>query len=144
AKNYLTTGGAQKLREELSRLIADRPQLAASAASDDIDAKYRLQVLDQRLRHLQESLRTAEVVTAMTGPMDIVRFGATVTVRERDGSEARYRSVGVDETDIDHNQVSWLSPLARALLNARRGDRVAFKAPRGPRELEVVAIENEG
>lgn len=140
AKNYLTPEGAEKLRAELARLAeTQRPPLAAAPA-DDLDAKRELQVLDQRIRYLQESLRTAEVVPP-SAEKEVVRFGATVTVREKSARETQYRIVGVDETDLDRNWVSWLSPIARALLNARRGDRVVLKAPRGDRELEIVAID---
>jgi transcription elongation factor GreB len=143
AKNYLTPRGAERLREELARMAdKERPRLAAAPA-DDVDAKRELQLLDQRIRYLQESLRTAEIVPATPGPTDVVRFGTTATVRENDGTESRYRIVGVDETDLDRNWVSWLSPIARALTNARLGQRVQFKAPRGMRELEVVGIEFE-
>jgi transcription elongation factor GreB len=143
AKNYLTPAGAQQLRDELTRLHdTERPPLAA-APDDDVDAKRELQVLDQRIRYLQESLRTADITETKAGPTDVVRFGATVTVREADGTETRYRIVGVDETDLDRNWVSWLSPIARALMNARPGDRVPLKTPRHTRELEVVAIEYE-
>lgn len=144
AKNYLTPGGARRLQEELKRLLeAERPRLAAAPA-DDIDAKRELQVLDQRIRYLQQSLRTAEIAPPpANGEADVVRFGATVTVKENHGAETSYRIVGVDETDLDRNWVSWLSPIARALLNARRGDRVQLKAPRGTRELEIVAVEYE-
>lgn len=143
AKNYLTPAGAQRLRDELARLHdRERPRLAGAPA-DDVDAKRELQVLDQRIRYLQESLRTADVTEVTPGPTDIVRFGATVTVRETAGGETRYRIVGVDETDLDRNWVSWLSPIARALMNAKRGDRVHFKAPRGLRELKITAIEHE-
>jgi len=143
AKNHLTPGGAQRLREELARrLELERPRLAAAPA-DDVDTKRELQVLDQRIRYLQESLRTAEIATIHAGPAEVVTFGATVTVREKDGDVASYRIVGVDETDLDRNWVSWLSPLARALTNRRVGDRVQFKAPRGVRELEIVAIVGE-
>ena len=143
AKNYFTAGGVARIRDELARLTdIERPPLVATAASD-IDAKRELQTLNQRIRYLQNSLQTAEVVTPPSGPADIVRFGATVTVRETNGPEIRYRIVGVDETDLDRNWVSWLSPIARALLNARPGQRVPFKAPRGQRELEIVAIEYE-
>lgn len=143
ARNYLTAGGAEKLRAELSRLLeTERPRLTAAPA-DDVDAKRALQLLDQRIRTLQESLRTAEIVSVTPGPADAVRFGTTVTVREPSGPEARYRIVGVDETDLDRNWVSWLSPLARALANARVGERVTFKAPRGPRELTIIRIEYE-
>lgn len=143
AKNYVTAGGAQHLRNELARLVdTQRPRLAAAPA-DDIDAKHELQVLDQRIRYLRESLRTAEIVPPPAEPGDVVRFGATVTVREAAGAETRYRIVGVDETDLDRNWVSWLSPIARALLNARLGARVVLKAPRGARELEIVRIDYE-
>jgi transcription elongation factor GreB len=143
AKNYITAGGVMRLREELARLVdKERPPLAASAAHT-VDAKRELQWLDQRIRYLQNSLRTADVVTPPDGPADVVRFGTTVTVRESNGSEARYRIVGVDETDLDRNWVSWLSPIARALLNAKPGQRVIFKTPRGQKDLEVVAIEYE-
>ena len=73
----------------------------------------------------------------------VVRFGATVTVRERSGTEERYRIVGVDEMDIDRGWVSWLSPIAKALLNARLGRRVRFKFPSGEKELEIIRVEYE-
>lgn len=143
ARNYLTAGGAVRLRAELTRLHdTERPRLAA-APPEDVDAKHELQVLDQRIRYLQESLRTAEIVSHPAGPADTVHFGATVTVRETGGGETRYRIVGVDEADPDRNGISWLSPIARALLNAPRGGRVIFKAPRGAKELEIVRIEFE-
>ena len=143
AKNYLTPAGAEQLRQELARLRErERPRLAAAPA-DDIDAKRELQILDQRIRYLQESLRTAEVADVTPGPTDVVRFGTTVTVREASGAETRSRIVGVDETNLDRNWVSWLSPIARALMNAKPGDRVQLKAPRGTRSLEVVKVEFE-
>jgi transcription elongation factor GreB len=142
AKNYLTPGGAQRLQAELARLLdVERPRLA-TAHAEDIDAKRELQVLDQRIRYLQESLRSAEIVPVTDGPADVVRFGATVTVH--DGrEESRYRIVGVDETDLDRGWLSWLSPIARALMNARLGERVRFRAPSGEKELEVRRIEYE-
>lgn len=139
AKNFLTAGGAKKLRDELAqKLNVERPKLA-SAPADDVDAKRELQALDQRIRYLQECLRTAEIPPRPEPPHEIVRFGATVTVREKEREE-RYRLVGVDEADPERNHVSYLSPIARALLNAKRGARVQFKAPRGGRELEIVDI----
>ena len=143
AKNLLTPGGAVRLEEELARRLEhERPRLA-TAPADDVDAKRELQVLDQRIRYLQESLRTAEITPVTPGPAEVVHFGTKVSVREKDGVVTSYRIVGVDETDLDRNWVSWLSPLARALTNGRVGDRVQFKAPRGVRELEIVAIAGE-
>ena len=74
---------------------------------------------------------------------DRVRFGATVTVRDRSGGETRYRIVGMDEVDVDRDWVSWLSPVAKALLNSKPGQRVRFKVPTGEEELEIMAIAYE-
>lgn len=143
AKNYITPGGIALLRAELERLVdRERPALA-SAPTDDTDAKAALQTLDQRIRYVQQSLRSAKVVLPRAEDAGTVRFGATVTVRETGAPPIRYRIVGVDETDLERNRISWLSPLARTLQNAKVGDRVVLKAPRGQRELEVLAIEYE-
>ena len=142
--NYLTPSGAERLRRELALLSeVERPPLATAAASGDTDGKQALQRLDQRIRQLQQSLRSAEVIPPATGMPDQVRFGTTVTVRDSAGVESRYRLVGVDETDLERNWVSWLSPIAQALLNARVGEDVVFKAPGGKKELQVVAIVQE-
>ena len=133
AKNYITPRGAQKLRDELQRLVeVTRPELAE--ARDDPDAKRQLARLDQRIMRLEESLQSAEIVEAPSGPADVVRFGACVTVREADGSETSYRIVGADETETDENWVSWMSPIAKALLNRKRGERIRFKFPFGRRD----------
>lgn len=116
-KNLLTPDGAERLREEL-----DAPGCAP-----------------KRRRQIEETLRTA-VVTPSPADRGVVRFGAVVAVR-RDGGEASYRIVGVDETDPDRGWVSWLSPIAKALLGARSGGRVRFRFPSGEEELEIVAID---
>jgi transcription elongation factor GreB len=142
SKNYLTSGGAVRLREELRKLVeTDRPSLVSQ--SDDPEVKRQLLVLDQRIQQLEESLQSAEVVPASEGSAEVVRFGATVTVRRSDGETDAYRIVGVDEIDLDRSWVSWVSPIARALLNARIGERVRFKFPSGEEELEIVKIEYE-
>ena len=142
AKNYITPVGAQKLRDELQRLVEiARPELAE--ASDDPNAKRQLARLDQRILQLEESLQSAEIVPSPSGPADVVRFGATVTVRETDGTETSYRIVGVDEMDMDRNWVSWMSPIAKVLLNGKRGERIRFKFPSGETTLEIVDIRNE-
>lgn len=138
AKNYLTADGAERLRNELLRLVeVQRPPLAAP--SDDADVKRRLLILDQRIQQLEESLQSAEVVQPAAGS-DAVRFGATVTVRRADGEEDDYRIVGVDEVDLDRGWVSWLSPIAKALLNARVSQRVTFRFPSGEEQLQIVRI----
>ncbi|MCA1658940.1 MAG: GreA/GreB family elongation factor [Verrucomicrobiaceae bacterium] len=142
AKNYITPAGAQKLREEFQRLVeVTRPELAE--AQDDPEAKRQLARLDQRIMQLEDSLQSGEIVASPSGPADIVRFGATVTVRESDGAKTSYRIVGVDETDTDRNWVSWMSPIAKALLNANRGERIRFKFPSGEETLEIIDIRYE-
>jgi transcription elongation factor GreB len=143
AKNYITSSGAQSLRDELARLVNTiRPSLVVAA--DDPDAKRQLAALDQRIYRLEQGLQSAEVVPTPEGAeVNTVSFGATVTVRETSGEESSYRIVGVDETDFDRGWVSWLSPIARALMNAKVGERVRFKIPAGETELKIVAISYE-
>src|SRR5215212_1495431 len=142
AKNYITPQGAEKLRDELQRLVeVTRPQLVD--ARDDADAKRQLARLDQRIRQLEESLQAAEIVDPKAGPAGIVRFGASVTVRESSGEETTYRIVGVDETDADNNWVSWMSPIARALLNRKRGEQIRFKFPSGEETLQIQEVRYE-
>ena len=141
AKNYLTPDGALRLGRELEQLVQeDRPRL--TAVTGDADTKRQLQVLDHRVHYLQHTLQTA-VVAGTPAETDVVRFGATVLVRDRSGEESTYRIVGLDETDLDQNWVSWLSPIARALLNARVGQRVPFKFPAGEEELDILSVRYE-
>ena len=140
-RNLLTPAGARELHAELRHLQeARRPPLVAGAQSDG-EARRQLEALDQRIAYLQESLGSAEIVPPPSVADDRARFGATVTVEDPSGDKLSYRLVGVDETDLDRNWVSWQSPIARALLNARIGDRVSFKFPSGKTELLIVAIE---
>jgi len=142
ARNYITAHGAEKLREELQRLVEQsRPQLVE--AREDPDAKRQLARLDQRIMQLEESLQSAEIVSAPAGPADVVRFGTSVVVRERGGSQVTYRIVGVDEVDLNRNWVSWISPIARALLGSKRGEQVRFKFPSGEEVLEIMNIDYE-
>lgn len=137
-KNYLTPAGARRLQEELDGLIHRRPQVIA--APEGSDARRALPALDQRIQLLRQSLHTAVIASPPAPPWEQVRFGATVIVRDTQGAEARYRIVGVDETDLDRDWVSWLSPIAKVLLNARLGERVRFQSPAGSEQLEIVGI----
>lgn len=141
-KNLLTARGAARLRDALTALVEhERPRLADR--SDDPEAKRELRSLDQRIRQLEQSLRTAEIVPPAPVADGVIRFGHTVTVRDRAGAESTYQLVGVDEADVAAGRVSWMSPLARALLNARVGGRVSFQAPSGLQSLEIVSLESE-
>lgn len=146
-RNYLTAAGARRLREELTRLAElERPRWLAQTGETGArgaEAKEELQRVEQRLAHLDQCLQSAEIVMPPPLPHDTVRFGATVTVRDPRGQETRYRIVGADEADFERDEVSWLSPIAKALLNARLGQKVAFKLPAGTTTLEVVRIAYE-
>jgi transcription elongation factor GreB len=142
AKQFLTASGARRLKADLEQwLQKERPALAARV--DDSDAKRRLQILDARSEELRRILAAATVVEPPPLPWDQVRFGASVTVRNRAGAEEHYRLVGLAELDADRGWVSAVSPIGRALLNARLGQRVRFKFPTGEDELEIVQIAYE-
>ncbi len=151
-KNYMTPAGHRALREEFERLVkVERPhlvQVIAWAASngdrsengDYIYGKKKLREMDRRIRYLTRRLDNAEVVDpAHQANLAQVFFGATVTVADAD-VEATYRIVGIDEADPGSGRISWISPLARALMKAREGDVVRFQSPAGLREIEIVEI----
>ena len=139
AKNYITLDGAERLRAELAQLVTtERPPLVGR--SDDPEAKRRLLALNQRIEELTDTLNSVEIVPPPENVTDIVRFGARVTVRNRAGDELTYRIIGVDEADFDEDSVSWISPIARALMGRQVGDRVWFKSPAGDDELTVLSV----
>ncbi len=138
ARNTVTAEGAERLQAELRQLLEEeRPRLANRL--DDPEQRRELQALDQRIRRLQQSLATAEVVPA-SAPGDVVRFGDTVTVRDPTGNVSRYRIVGADEVDLESHWISAHSPLAKALLNHRVGKQVTFTVPAGTSTLEILEI----
>lgn len=155
-KNYMTPAGHAALREEFERLIkVERPhltQVVAWAASngdrsengDYIYGKKKLREMDRRIRYLTKRLDNAEVVDpARQQNLEQVFFGATVTVMHLGSDSAvdvTYRIVGIDEADPATGRISWISPLARALLKAREGDIVKFQSPAGLREIEIIEI----
>ena len=151
-KNYMTPGGHRRLHEELARLWkVERPALVTTVAwaasngdrsenGDYIYGKRKLREIDRRIRHLSKSLDSALVVDNAGRAPDRVFFGATVTVMSKSGDERVVTIVGIDELDSGDARVSWRSPLATALLNARVGDVVMVRTPRGPERLDVVAI----
>jgi len=151
-KNYMTPAGAERLRTELKQLLNEaRPEVVRTvswAASngdrsengDYIYGKKRLREIDRRIRFLQRRLDHAEVVDPAQQKGDRVLFGAQVTVEDEDGARRTYRIVGIDEADPARGDVSWISPIARALQGARVGDVVTFRAPQGEQELEIVSV----
>lgn len=140
ARNYMTADGMEQMQAQLEHLIStERPRVVA--LPEQMEPKRQLQGLDQRIRDIQASLETAVVPPPREGRQEQVFFGSSVTVRENNGELATYRIVGVDETDLDRDWVSYLSPVARALMNKRAGERVRLKLPGGEKELEIISID---
>lgn len=115
-----------------------------SENGDYLYGKKRLREIDRRIRFLLKRLEIAEVVDpALQKNRDQVFFGATVTYADTEDRERTVRIVGIDEADLERGEVSWISPIARALLKAREGDVVELRTPAGPQSIEVVSIRYE-
>jgi len=156
-RNYITPDGHARIRSELEHLLRiERPQVVSvvqwaaangdrSENADYIYGKRRLREIDRRIRFMTRRLDLAEVVDpARRENTEQVFFGALVTLCDEQGMENTYQIVGVDETDSARGRISWVSPLARALLKSRAGDAVRFHSPAGWRVVEVVAVEYPG
>ena len=159
SKNYMTPRGYQALRVELDELLrVERPRIVETVAwaagngdrsenGDYIYGKKRLREIDRRVRFLVGRIDNAEVVDPCArGQCDQVFFGATVTIRDvedNDDVASVWQIVGIDEADASSGRISWISPLARALLKAREGDVVRFMSPSGAREVEIVTVRYE-
>jgi transcription elongation factor GreB len=152
-KNYITPAGHKRLRDELLQLLdTERPEvvrLVSWAASngdrsengDYIYGKRRLREIDRRIRFLGKRLDKAEVVdSSRQENVDQVFFGATVDYAGDDGDVRTVTIVGVDEVDLDRGFVSWISPVARALLKARIGDTVALHTPVGIQQIDILDV----
>jgi transcription elongation factor GreB len=152
-KNYITPAGFRRMQDELKHLQHDeRPRIVdivswaagngdRSENGDYIYGKQRLREIDRRTRFLLKRLEIAEVVDpARQQNLDRVFFGATVTYANARDEEKTITIVGVDEVDADNGRVSWISPIARALMKAQEGDTVELRTPHGPESIEVVEI----
>ncbi|MDR7094910.1 transcription elongation factor GreB [Hydrogenophaga laconesensis] len=153
-KNYITRAGYDRLRAELFTLMdEERPKIVEivhwaasngdrSENGDYLYGKKRLREIDRRIRFLTRRLEIAEVVDpALHFGGDQVFFGATVTYADDAGRETSVTIRGVDEADSAQGQISWISPVARALLKARVGDVVRLVVPGGVQELEVLGVQ---
>jgi transcription elongation factor GreB len=156
SKNYLTPIGWRRMRDELAWLVkTERPQVTSVVSwaaklgdrSENADYQYgkkRLREIDRRIRYLTKRLEAAEVVDPSTREdTDQVFFGATVTYSTPGGQEQTIRIVGIDETDLPKNYVSWISPIARALIKAREGDTVSLRTPGGDEQIEILEVRYE-
>ena len=161
-KNYITPAGHERIKTELLQLLnLDRPEVVKvvhwaasngdrSENGDYIYGKKRLREIDRRIRFLNKRLEFAVVVdnsARKSGDADTeqIFFGATVTYSPFEGKdvgkETTITIVGVDEVDLEKNHVSWVSPIAKALIKARLGDCVTIQTPTGPTEIEILDVQ---
>ncbi len=153
-KNYITAPGYQRLRDELLALIdVERPEVVRTVTwaaangdrsenADYIYGKRRLREIDRRIRFLTRRLDAAVVVDpSLQENRDQVFFGATVTLLRNGDQEETHTIVGVDEVDPASGRISWVSPIARALIKARVGDTVNLRTPVGVDEIEILAVQ---
>ena len=156
-KNYMTRAGYERLKAEYSNLLyVERPKVVEvvswaagngdrSENGDYIYGKKRLGEIDRRLRFLTKRIESAEVVDSeKQRHLTQIFFGATVTFADSEGQERTVTIVGVDEADIERNCISWISPVARALMKAREGDKVEVRTPTGKEVIEVLRISYGG
>ena len=159
ARNYMTPGGFARLSGELEHLVhKERPELVVTVAwaagngdrsenGDYIYGKKRLREIDRRIRYLIKRLDASEVVDP-AAPRDEdqagqVFFGATVTISNAQGEARTVAIVGVDEIDTARGYISWVSPMARALLKAREGDTVTLRTPGGVEDIDIAEVRYE-
>ena len=152
-KNYITPAGHQRIKDELLHLLdVERPTIVKTVAwaasngdrSENADYQYgkkRLREIDRRIYFLTKRLDDAVVVDPATREAtDQIFFGATVTYADEKGQETTISIVGVDEVNMDKGHVSWISPIAKALIKAREGDTVKLQTPTGIKEVDILSV----
>ena len=152
-KNYITPAGFKRLKDEHGKLLnQERPDLVQviswaagngdrSENGDYIYGKRKLREIDRRIRFLSKRLEIAEVIDPAQVKSNKIQFGATVTYQNEEGLKKTISIIGIDEIAPSEGKISWISPLAKVLLNQSAGDIVTFKSPRGEDELEILKVE---
>jgi transcription elongation factor GreB len=151
-KNYVTPFGDAQLKNEFNALLKERLKVVEivrwaagngdrSENGDYIYNKKRLREIDRRTRYLKKRIESAKIVDpALQKNLSKVFFGATVTYKENN-VQSKVKIVGIDEADLQEGKISYISPVARALLKAEIGDVVKLKTPEGVKKLEIIGIE---
>jgi transcription elongation factor GreB len=130
ARNYITPAGAERLKQQLDQLVRKKEAVVSETDSKKLDAA---------IRNLKQRLDSLVIIERPSDPAKIA-VGATVEVRHRNGEQETYQIVGVEESDPEHGAISWISPLAKALLAKIAGDKVRFHVPAGEDELEILSV----
>ncbi|MDR2220932.1 MAG: GreA/GreB family elongation factor [Methylobacillus sp.] len=136
--NYVTPAGLAQLTRQAAELESE--YLRLNPQKDDPVIRQKLAVIERDLRYFQSRLENAIPVNPAEQRQDVVLFGATVEVENEEGELHVFEIVGEDEADIQRNKVSWVSPLARALIGHKVGDSVVWRRPAGDLPLEITAI----
>ena len=139
--NYVTPAGLRELESKVGELEERRLELLAAAEDDDAVAQEQLDFVDRDLRYFTRRLESAILVPTSKQPRRMVQFGAAVTVAEPSGARRTFTIVGEDEADLNAGKISYVSPLAEALLDARVGATVHWRRPAGDRDLVIESIE---
>lgn len=136
--NYVTPAGLLDLQNAANHLDAERLQF--SQRKEDPNAQQALAKIDRDLRYLSARLESAQLVDPTQQPQDKVLFGATVRVEDENGEQHMFNIVGEDEADINQHKVSYVSPIAKALLGRKMGENVIWQRPAGALTLEIIEI----
>ena len=151
-KNYMTPSGFKKLEDELRFLkTKERPEVTQTVSwaagngdrsenGDYIYGKKKLRQIDKRIEFLVKQIDSADVVDPLETKSDKICFGATVKIEDEEGVEKKFSIVGLQESDIAKEKISWKSPLGSALLGKVVGDVAIYKTPRGEKEAEILEI----
>ena len=153
ARNYISPAGYARLKAELKQLVElERPDVVRTVSwaakngdrsenGDYLYGKKRLREIDRRVRFLIKRLEAAEVIESAGRDTEQIFFGSTIRMKTgNDGCERTVTIVGLDEVDPAKGRISWISPVARALIKAREGDKVLLRTPAGPEELEILEV----
>ena len=142
-RNYITQEGADRLKQRLTGLLEKKQGLTVGSDEATAASEAEQRKIESAIRDLQQILDSV-VLARVPADQEKVAFGATIAVRHGNGEEAAYRIVGIEEVAPERGSISWISPMARALLSRRAGDTVRFRSPAGEEELTILSVRYPG
>ena len=142
-RNYITREGADRVKQRLNDLLQMKQASAARSNEAGTAAEADQRKIESAIRRFQQILDSV-VIAEIPADQEKVVFGAVVMIRHGNGEEAAYHIVGVEEADPERGSISWVSPLARALLSRRAGEKVPFRSPAGDEELTILSVRYLG